>query len=73
MRAVLLTATGKFFCAGGDLKEMEEHAADPGLFVKELADTVHRANTAFARMDAPVVVAVNGVAAGAGFSLADRR
>ena len=70
VRAVLLTASGKFFCAGGDLKEMEEHAADPGLFVKELADTVHRANTAFARMDAPVVVAVNGVAAGAGISLA---
>lgn len=70
VRAILLTATGKFFCAGGDLKEMEAHAADPGLFVKELADTVHRANAALARMDAPVVVAVNGVAAGAGFSLA---
>ena len=70
VRAIVLTATGKFFCAGGDLKEMEAHAADPGLFVKELADTVHRANAAFARMDAPVVVAVNGVAAGAGFSLA---
>ncbi len=70
VRAVLLTATGKFFCAGGDLKEMEAHAADAGPFVKELADTVHRASSSLARMDAPVVVAVNGTAAGAGFSLA---
>lgn len=70
VRAVLLTASGKFFCAGGDLKEMEAHAADPGAFVKELADTLHRASSSLARMDAPVVVAVNGVAAGAGFSLA---
>ncbi len=70
VRAVLLTATGRFFCAGGDLKDMEAHAADPGLFVKELADTLHRASSSLARMDAPVVVAVNGVAAGAGFSLA---
>ena len=70
VRAVLLTASGRFFCAGGDLKDMEAHAAAPGRFLKELADTLHRANSSFARMDAPVVVAVNGVAAGAGFSLA---
>jgi 2-(1,2-epoxy-1,2-dihydrophenyl)acetyl-CoA isomerase len=70
VRAVLLTASGRFFCAGGDLKEMAAHAADPGLFVKELADTLHRASSSFARMDAPVVVGVNGIAAGAGLSLA---
>lgn len=70
VRAVLITATGRFFCAGGDLKEMEAHADDPGLFIKELADTLHRATSSFGRMDAPVIVAVNGVAAGAGFSLA---
>ena len=70
VRAVLLTATGKFFCAGGDLKEMEAHAAEPGLFIKELADTLHRASSSLARMDAPTVVAVNGVAAGAGLSIA---
>lgn len=70
VRAVILTASGRFFCAGGDLKQMEEHAADPGLFIKELADTLHRASTSLARMDAPVVVAVNGVAAGAGISVA---
>ncbi|GAA0611013.1 enoyl-CoA hydratase-related protein [Sporichthya brevicatena] len=70
VRAVLLTATGRFFCAGGDLKEMAAHADRPGPFVKELADTLHRASSSFARMAAPLVVAVNGVAAGAGFSLA---
>jgi 2-(1,2-epoxy-1,2-dihydrophenyl)acetyl-CoA isomerase len=70
VRAVILTATGRFFCAGGDLKEMESYADDPGLFIKELADTLHRGTTSFARMNAPVVVAVNGVAAGAGLSIA---
>lgn len=70
VRAVLLTATGRFFCAGGDLKAMEEHADHPGRFIKELAGTLHIAMATFARMDAPLVVAVNGTAAGAGFSLA---
>lgn len=38
--------------------------------MKGLADDLHRAVSTFARMDAPLVVAVNGVAAGAGLSLA---
>jgi 2-(1,2-epoxy-1,2-dihydrophenyl)acetyl-CoA isomerase len=37
--------------------------------VKELADEIHKAISVFARMAAPVVIAVNGTAAGAGFSL----
>lgn len=40
-----------------------------GRFVKQLADNLHRAISTFARMDAPLIVAVNGIAAGAGFSL----
>ncbi len=48
-------------------------APDPGVFVKGIADDLHRAMSTFARMDAVLITAVNGgVAAGAGFSLASR-
>ena len=42
----------------------------PDAFVKGIADDLHRAISTFARMDAVLITAVNGVAAGAGFSLA---
>jgi 2-(1,2-epoxy-1,2-dihydrophenyl)acetyl-CoA isomerase len=43
---------------------------DRGAYVKGIADDLHRAISTFARMDAVLIVAVNGIAAGAGFSLA---
>ena len=67
-KVVTLTGAGKFFSAGGDLKSMSA-APNPGAFVKGIADDVHRALSTFARMDAILITAVNGVAAGAGFSL----
>ncbi|AQA04800.1 enoyl-CoA hydratase [Mycobacterium sp. MS1601] len=69
-KAVVLTGAGRFFCAGGDLKAMAASPAGPGAFVKGIADDLHRAISIFARMDAVLITAVNGVAAGAGFSLA---
>jgi len=69
VRAVVLTATGKFFCAGGDLREMAGYGDEGSVRVKALADNLHRSISLFARMDAPLIVAVNGVAAGGGFSL----
>jgi len=69
-KVVLLTGAGRFFCAGGDLKAMAASPLGPGRFVKGIADDLHRAISTFARMDAVLVTAVNGVAAGAGFSLA---
>jgi 2-(1,2-epoxy-1,2-dihydrophenyl)acetyl-CoA isomerase len=68
-KVVTITGAGRFFCAGGDLKAMAA-APDAGTFVKGIADDLHRALSTFARMDAVVVIAVNGTAAGAGFSLA---
>jgi 2-(1,2-epoxy-1,2-dihydrophenyl)acetyl-CoA isomerase len=70
VRAVLLTGTGRFFCAGGDLKGFVDNADTLYAFVKELTTHLHAAIANFARMRAPLVVAVNGAAAGAGFSLA---
>ncbi|KQC35537.1 enoyl-CoA hydratase/isomerase family protein [Frankia sp. ACN1ag] len=69
VRAVLLTATGRFFTAGGDVKEMADHGDRIGVEIKKLADDLHRAASIFTRMNAPLIVAVNGVAAGAGVSI----
>ncbi|MHA7650166.1 enoyl-CoA hydratase/isomerase family protein [Mycobacterium sp. ML4] len=69
-KVVLLSGKGRFFCAGGDLNAMARSPLGAGRFVKGLADDLHRAISTFARMDAVLVVAVNGAAAGAGFSLA---
>jgi 2-(1,2-epoxy-1,2-dihydrophenyl)acetyl-CoA isomerase len=68
-KVVTLTGAGRFFSAGGDLKSMAA-AESPAAFVKGIADDLHRALSTFARMDAVLITAVNGVAAGAGFSLA---
>jgi 2-(1,2-epoxy-1,2-dihydrophenyl)acetyl-CoA isomerase len=69
VRAVLLLAEGKAFHVGADLHGVAS-APDPGLLVKELTAGLHLAMSRFARMPAPLVVGVQGVAAGGGFSIA---
>jgi len=70
VRAVLLTAEGKAFCAGGDLVSFAQAGEAVSRHITEMTTYLHTACSRFARMDAPMVVAVNGVAAGAGLSLA---
>jgi 2-(1,2-epoxy-1,2-dihydrophenyl)acetyl-CoA isomerase len=70
LKAVVLTANGRFFCAGGDIREMLSHGDRVGEAVKSLADDLHSAISTLSRMQAALVIAVNGIAAGAGFSLA---
>jgi 2-(1,2-epoxy-1,2-dihydrophenyl)acetyl-CoA isomerase len=69
-KVVVLTGAGRFFCAGGDLKAMAASPLGAGPFVRGIADDLHRAISIFARIDAVLITAVNGTAAGAGFSLA---
>jgi 2-(1,2-epoxy-1,2-dihydrophenyl)acetyl-CoA isomerase len=70
IRCVILTANGKMFCAGGDLKSVGGEPDAAAITIKGMADNLHRATSTFARMQKPFVVAVTGMAAGAGFSIA---
>lgn len=69
-RAVLLTGNGKMFCAGGDLPSFAEAGEHLYGTLLELTTYLHAAISRFARMNAPFIIAVNGMAAGAGMSLA---
>lgn len=70
VRCVVLTGTGRLFCAGGDVAGMAAAGPDASAFLRALADTLHGAIMTLATMAKPLVVAVNGPAAGAGLSLA---
>jgi 2-(1,2-epoxy-1,2-dihydrophenyl)acetyl-CoA isomerase len=68
VRAVILTGAGRAFCAGQDLAERERPGAAPlDIEVRERYNPIIRA---LRSMGQPVIAAVNGVAAGAGASLA---
>ena len=68
VRAVILTGAGRAFCAGQDLAERDESDAAPlDVEVRERYNPIIRA---LRSMGQPVIAAVNGVAAGAGASLA---
>ena len=70
IRAVVLTATGKMFCSGGDLKSFAAQGDGMPEYMRIATTGLHGAISRFARMNAPYLVAVNGMAAGAGFSIA---
>ncbi|GJD64448.1 enoyl-CoA hydratase/isomerase family protein [Methylobacterium frigidaeris] len=70
IRCVVLTGKGRLFCGGGDLGALAGAGeAMPG-FLSELAGTLHMAVSRLMRMEKPLLVLVNGPAAGAGLSLA---
>jgi len=69
VRAVLLKGAGKSFCAGGDVKVFLAQKELPQ-YLREITSYLHLAISRFARLDAPVIAAVQGSAAGGGFSLA---
>ena len=73
-RALIVTGAGKAFCAGGDINWFRDGIEDPDLDisanVRRGAEALHSAIVDLRRIEQPVVAAINGPAAGAGFSLA---
>jgi 2-(1,2-epoxy-1,2-dihydrophenyl)acetyl-CoA isomerase len=70
VRAIVVTGAGKAFCAGGDVKGFADNLGRIGALIKELTTYLHGAVSRLCRADKPVIMAVNGVAAGGGMSLA---
>ena len=70
VRAVLLTGSGDFFSAGGDLKYFSAVGDEPKFVLRRLVADFHTALQRLAKLKPPLVVAVNCLAAGGGMSLA---
>jgi 2-(1,2-epoxy-1,2-dihydrophenyl)acetyl-CoA isomerase len=73
IRVVVLTGSGKSFCAGGDIKAMEEKS---GMFAGESNELrsryqhgIQRIPQCFDNLSVPVIALVNGPAIGAGCDL----
>ena len=69
VRCIVLTGAGRAFMAGGDVSSMAGTSEQAGAALNAILDAVNPAILLLRSMDAPVIAAVRGVAAGAGLSL----
>lgn len=69
LRCVVLTGVGRAFMAGGDVGKFAADLDGSARMLDEILDHMHPALLSLRKIDAPVVAAVNGTAAGAGMSL----
>lgn len=70
VKGLIITGRGKAFCAGGDLAWVAGYSDNYQNSFHTLAAQYHAAILEIRRMNKPVIAAINGIAAGGGFSLA---
>ena len=73
VRVVVITGAGKAFCSGGNLvgaRAWMEEGKNPANYFLDLIKPMHRFITDVRYLPKPVIASVNGMAAGAGFSIA---
>ncbi|MFZ6644397.1 oxepin-CoA hydrolase, alternative type [Undibacterium sp. TJN25] len=70
IRAVILTGADNFFCAGGNLNRLLENRSKDRTVQADSIDSLNGWTDALRNCSKPVIAAVEGAAAGAGFSLA---
>ena len=70
VRSVVITGAGSTFCAGGNLQRLLENRGKPREVQAQSIDGLHGWIEAIRSFPKPVIAAVEGAAAGAGFSLA---
>ena len=70
VRVLVLTGTGRGFCAGGDVQSFYDHRDDPQAVMQQVLDGLHGAIEVLIDLPFPTIAAINGVVAGAGMGVA---